>query len=165
MGELDMHRRLLACLLAVVFVAMGQQSITVQKLIEFVRSQQQLIKEKKGTDKELAASLGSLKLSERLDAPVIEDLQAGGLGALSLKALQKMLEQSRGLKAAAIQKALPDEPLRIPSAAEQGKIVDEVREYVMNYDNTLPDFICLEVEQRMISPSHGGRQRVVVIHH
>jgi len=45
-----MQRRFLACLLAVVFVAMGQQSVTVQQLITLVKSQQKLIKEKKGTD-------------------------------------------------------------------------------------------------------------------
>jgi hypothetical protein len=152
-----MHRRILVCLLAVVLVAMGQQSITVQKLIEFVKSQVQLIKQKRGTDKELALSLASIRLSEKLDIPVIEDLQADGAGPLTVKALQKLMAQSSGLKAAVIQKALPDEPIPPPSSVEQGKILDEVREYVMNYDNSLPDFICLEVEQRMIAPNHGGR--------
>jgi hypothetical protein len=152
-----MHRRILTCLLAMAFAATGQQSITVQKLIEFVHSQQQLIKEKRGTDKELAAALGSLKLSERLDAPVIEDLQAGGIGPLTLKALQKLQEQSKGLKAAVIQKALPDEPIPIPTAEQQGKILDDVREYVRNYDSTLPDFICLEVEDREVADRNGAR--------
>jgi hypothetical protein len=152
-----MPRRFLACLL-VVFAAMGQQPITVRKLIDFVHSQQQLIKEKKGTDKELAASLATLKLSEKLEASVIEDLQAGGLGPLTLRALQKLEEQSRGLPAAALPQAVPDEPIPVPSAREQAKILDEVREYVKNYDNSLPDFICMEVEQRMIAPNHGGRK-------
>jgi hypothetical protein len=143
-----MHRRVLACLLAAVSVLLGQQPITVQKLIDFVRSQEQSIKQKRGTDKELAAALGSLRLTERLDVSVIEDLQADGAGPLTVKALQRLQEQSRALKAAEIQKALPDEPLRIPSPEEQGKIIDEARQYVMNYDNSLPDFICLEVEQR-----------------
>ena len=152
-----MRRRFLACLLAAVFLAMGQQSITVQKLIEFVKSQVQLIKQKKGTDKELAASLASVRLSEKLDVSVIEDLQAFGAGPLTVKALQRLQEQSRGLNPAVIQKALPDEPRPAPSAEQQGRILDEVREYVMNYDNSLPDFICLEVEQRMVAPNHGGR--------
>jgi len=59
-----MYRRLLVSLLAVAFLAMGQQAITVQKLIEFVKSQVQLIKQKRGTDKELALALGSVRLSE-----------------------------------------------------------------------------------------------------
>ena len=45
-----MHRRILVCLLAAAFLAMGQQTLTVQKLMEFVKSQVQLIKQKKGTD-------------------------------------------------------------------------------------------------------------------
>ena len=117
-----MRPRLLALLLAAALVALPQQSITVQKLIEFVKSQVQLIKQKKGTDKELAASLASLKLSEKLDISVIEDLQADGAGPLTVKALQRLQAQSSGLKEAAIQKALPDEPLRIPSSQEQAKI-------------------------------------------
>jgi hypothetical protein len=152
-----MPRRILVCLLAVVLLAMGQQAITVQKLIEFVKSQVQLIKQKKGTDKELAASLVYIKLSEKLDVSVIEDLQADGAGPLTVRALQKLQEQSSGLKAAVIQKALPDDPIPIPSSIEQAKILDEVREYVANYDNSLPDFICLEIEQRSIAPNHGGR--------
>jgi hypothetical protein len=152
-----MPRRILVCLLAVVLLAMGQQTITVQKLIEFVKSQVQLIKQKKGTDKELAASLAYIRLSEKLEVSVIEDLQADGAGPLTVRALQKLQEQSSGLKAAVIQRALPDEPIPIPSSTEQGKILDEVREYVANYDNSLPDFICLEIEQRSIAPNHGGR--------
>ena len=35
--------------------------------------------------------------------------------------------------------------------------MNEVREYVANYDNSIPDFICLEIEQRSIAPNHGGR--------
>jgi len=152
-----MLRRTLVCILAAAFLAMGQQAITVQKLIEFVKSQVQLIKQKKGTDKELAASLVSIHLSEKLDVSVIEDLQADGAGPLTVRALQKLQEQSSGLKAAVIVKALPDEPIPIPSSVEQGKILNAVREYVANYDNSLPDFICLEIEQRSVAPSHGGR--------
>src|SRR5271166_4618707 len=152
-----MPRRILVCLLAAVLLAMGQQSITVQKLIEFVKSQVQLIKQKKGTDKELALSLAAIRLSEKLDASVIEDLQADGAGALTVKALQKLAEQSNGLKAAVIEKAEVYVPPPPPSSIEQGRILNEVREYVANYDNSLPDFICLEIEQRYIAPNHGGR--------
>jgi len=152
-----MHRRILVCLLAVAFLALGQQSITVQKLTEFVKSQVQLIKQKKGTDKELALALASIRLSEKLEISVIEDLQADGAGPFTVRALQKLAEQSSGLKAAVIQKALLDDPIPVPSSVEQGKILDEVREYVANYDNSLPDFICVEVEQRMVAPNHAGR--------
>ncbi len=32
-----------------------------------------------------------------------------------------------------------------------------VRQYVANYDSTLPDFICLEIEQRYIATRNSGR--------
>jgi hypothetical protein len=152
-----MHRRILVCFLAAAFLAVGQQAITVQKLIEFVKSQVQLIKQKKGTDKELALSLASIRLSEKLDISVIEDLQADGAGPLTVKALQRLQQQSSGLKEAVIATPEVYVPPPPPSSVEQGRILDEVRQYVANYDNSIPDFICLEIEQRSIAPNHGGR--------
>jgi hypothetical protein len=152
-----MPRRILICLLAVVLLAMGQQSLTVQKLIEFVKSQVQLIKQKRGTDKELALSLASIRMSEKLDTSVIEDLQGDGAGPLTVKALERLQAQSAGLRAAVIEKVVPYEPPPPPSSMEQAKILDEARDYVANYDNSLPDFICLEIEQRSVAPNHGGR--------
>lgn len=139
-----------------VAVAMGQQSLTVQKLIDFVRDQQKLIQQKKGTDRELADFLAKVRLTEKLEPSVIEDLEANGIGPLTLKALQKLQEQSRGLKAAAIRQVLPDEPDPPPTAAEQGKILDDVRQYVANYDASMPDYICMEIEQRMVAPRRGS---------
>jgi hypothetical protein len=154
----DMPRRILACLLALASFAWGQsQPMTVQQLLTFVRNQQKLIQENKGADRELADFLGKVRLTEKLEASVIEDLQAGGLGALTLKALQKLQEQSRGLKAAIIRQVLPDEPMPPPTSEEQGRILDDVRRYVFNYDDSLPDFICMEVEQRMVAPRLGGQ--------
>src|ERR1700761_7281854 len=97
-----MPRRTLVCVVAVVFLAMGQTTLTVQKLIEFVKSQVELIKQKKGTDKELALSLGSIRLSEKLDDVVIEDLQGAGAGPLTIRALQKLQAQPASLKPATI---------------------------------------------------------------
>jgi hypothetical protein len=151
-----MPRRVLICLLAVAFLAMGQ-TISVQKLIEFVNSQVQLIKQKKGTDKELAMSLASIRLTEKLDASVIEDLQAGGAGPLTVKALEKLMAQTASLKPAVVTKPEAYVPPPPPSAIEQAKILDAVREYVANYDSSIPDFICLEVEERSVAPSHGAR--------
>jgi hypothetical protein len=152
-----MHRRIPVCLLAFALLSMGQQTITVQKLIEFVKSQVEMIKQKRGTDKELALSLASIRLSEKLDMSAIEDLQGDGAGPLTVKALQRLADQSKDLRAAVIEKPEVYVPPPPPSSIEQGKILDEVREYVANYDNSLPDFICLEIEQRYIAPNHGGR--------
>ena len=135
---------------------MGQQSLTVERLVDFVRDQQKLIQQKKGTDRELAEFLAKVRLTEKLEPSVIEDLEAGGIGPLTLKALQKLQEQSRSLKAATIRQVLPDEPIPIPTAEEQGRILDEVRQYVANYDANMPDYICMEIEQRMVAPRRGA---------
>jgi len=141
-------------------MAAGQQSMTVEKLVSFVKSQLQFIKEKKGTDKELAKTLATIKLTEKLDSGVIEELQALGLGENSLRALQKLREQSQALAAPNLKFMLPDEPEPPPTSLEQGAILDAVREYVAHYDSTLPDYICTEMEMRSIAPkpgTHGTR--------
>src|ERR1019366_9176311 len=154
----DMRYRLLAGLLALGALAVGQaKPLTIQDLIAFVKNNQQLIKEGKSTDKETAKWLATAKLSEKLDESVIEDLQGAGVGHETIKALERLRDQSQNLTAANLQPPLPDDPIPIPSSIEQGAILDAVRDYVMNYDSSLPDFICLEVETRKAAPRPGGR--------
>ena len=154
-----MRCRLLACLLAVACLATGQNNrMSVEKLIAFVKSSQKIIAEEKTmTDKQLADFLSKVKLTEKLEAGVIEDLQSLGIGPLTLKALEKLRLESQSLAASTVRQILPDEPIPPPSSLEQGAILDEVREYVQNYDKNLPDFICTEVEHRLIAPRPGGR--------
>ena len=50
-------------------------------------------------------------------------------------------------------------PIPPPSSAEQAAVLNELREYALNYSRTLPDFICLEVTDRSPAPSRGaGRE-------
>src|SRR5271157_4181168 len=134
-----MRYRFLACLLAIGALAMSQaKPLTIQELISFVKNNQKMIKEGKSTDKQTAEFLKSVKLSEKLDESVIEDLQGEGVGPLTIKALERLSEQSNGLTAANLQPPLPDDPIPIPTSEEQGKILDEVRDYVRNYDSGLP---------------------------
>jgi hypothetical protein len=155
-----MRCRLLAYWLAVSCLAMGQNNnrMSVEKLIAFVKSSQKIITEEKTmTDRQLADFLSKVKLTEKLESGVVEDLQALGIGPQTLKALEKLRLESQSLSASTVKQVLPDEPIPPPSSAEQGAILDEVREYVMNYDKNLPDFICTEVEHRLIAPRPGGR--------
>ena len=155
-----MRGRRLACLLAVCCLAMGQNNsrMSVEKLVAFVQSSQKIITEEKTmTDKQLAEFLSKVKLTEKLEPRVIEDLQAQGIGPLTLKALEKLRLDSQGLTASTVKQVLPDEPIPPPTSLEQGAILDDVREYVMNYDKNLPDYICTEVEHRFIAPRPGGR--------
>ena len=153
-----MPRRVLACFLLFAPLTIAQsQSLTVQQLVDFVRSQQKLIKQKKSSDQETAKALTGYRLSEKLDIAVIEDLQSEGAGPLTVRALQKLQEQSKSLKAAVVQQVLPDDPIPIPTSVEQGQILDDVRDYVRNYDNEMTDFICTEVERRMRAPKMISR--------
>jgi hypothetical protein len=127
-------------------------------LIAFVQSSEKIIKEQKTmTDKQLAEFLSKVKLTEKLEPRVIEDLQALGVGPLTMKALEKLRLESQSLTSSTVTQVLPDEPIPPPSAMEQGAILDDVRNYVENYDKNLPDFICTEVEHRLAAPKPGGK--------
>jgi hypothetical protein len=151
--------RFLACLLAVSIAAMGQNNrMSVDKLVAFIQSSEKIIKEEKTmTDRQLAEFLAKVKLTEKLEPRVVEDLEALDLGPLTRRALEKLATESQSLAVSSVKQVLPDEPIPPPSALEQGAILDDVRDYVANYDNNLPDFICTEVEHRLIAPRPGGR--------
>jgi hypothetical protein len=138
---------------------MGQNNVmSVEKLIAFVQSSEKIIKEDKTmTDKQLAEFLSKVRLTEKLEPRVIEDLQAAGIGPLTTRALEKLRVDSQSLTRSTATQVLPDEPIPPPSALEQGAILDDVRDYVENYDRNLPDFICTEVEHRLVAPRPGGR--------
>jgi hypothetical protein len=152
--------RWLACWVAISVLAMGQNNnvMSVEKLVAFVKSSEKIIKEEKTmTDKQLAEFLAKVKLTEKLEPRVIEDLEALDLGPLTRRALEKLRVDSANLTTSSVKAVLPDEPIPPPSSLEQGQILDDVREYVANYDNNLPDFVCTEVEHRQIAPKPGGR--------
>src|SRR5580704_17543185 len=152
--------RSMACLLVVSLLAVGQNNnvMTVEKLIAFVQSSEKIIKEDKTmTDKQLGEFLSKVKLTEKLEPRVVEDLEALDLGPLTRRALEKLRVDSQTLSTSTTKQVLPDDPIPPPSSVEQGAILDDVRDYVANYDNNLPDFICTEVEHRLIAPKPGGR--------
>src|SRR5271165_2516787 len=101
--------RFLACFLAFGSLATGQNNrMSVDKLVAFVESSERIIKEEKTmTDKQLADFLSKVKLTEKLEPRIIEDLQAKGIGPLTLRALEKLRVDSQTLTAAAIKQVLP----------------------------------------------------------
>ena len=66
-------------------------------MIQFIRSSIQQIKDGKETDKAVADYLGKSKLTERLDDPSIEQMQALGIGPQTLQALRRLRGTSRRL--------------------------------------------------------------------
>ncbi|MGC8794431.1 MAG: hypothetical protein ACP5U2_13685 [Bryobacteraceae bacterium] len=129
-------------------LCLAQQRISVQELVSFVRSSIQL----RHPDRQVAEYLKKVTLSERLEDSVIQQLRAFGAGPRTLEALQALRDSSRDLPppAAAAPKPAPPPP---PAPAEQGRIIEEVRQYAMNYVRGLPDFICTQVTRRYVDPT------------
>jgi hypothetical protein len=115
----------------------------------------------KGTssDRELAAFLDKVKLTEKLDERQIEDFQGQmRIGPKTLFALRKLAAESASLAAAAAVAPPPKpKPIPPPTSEEQAAIIDDVREYALNYSNTLPDFICTQVTRRLAAPMPGTK--------
>ena len=152
-----MRYRLLAAVFVVCLVA-AAQTLNLQELVSFVQSSEKLIKEGKQTDAELAKYLAKVKLSERLEDRVIEELQSQGIGAKTLQALQALRDRTKDLMAAKpIVPQAPPTPIPPPSSEEQAAIISDVREYALNYSNNLPDFICTQVTRRYAAPMPGTR--------
>ncbi|HYW43653.1 MAG TPA: hypothetical protein VE959_12400 [Bryobacteraceae bacterium] len=153
-----MGYRILGAFFAVCLAAAGQ-TLTVEKLVAFVESSQKIIAEGKMTDREVAGYLARVKLTERLDDRVIEDLQgAGKIGPKTLQALQALRDRTQTLAGAKM--VLPEPkpaPIPPPSSEEQAAIIDHVRRYALDYSKNLPDFICTQVTRRYAAPLPGTR--------
>ena len=120
---------------------------TVQQIKSFIQSAIQL----KNPDKEVAETLRKMKLSERLDLDTVEALQGQGAGPKTVAVLKQLATESESLS-----QATPPAPKPVyvppppPSSEEQAKLLDEVRDYAVNYTHKLPDFICLEQTRRYV---------------
>jgi hypothetical protein len=107
---------------------------------------------------ELAKYLAKVRLTERLDDRVIEDMQSQGIGAKTLQALQALRDRTKDLMAAKpIVPQAPPTPIPPPSSEQQAAIITDVREYALNYSRNLPDFICTQVTRRYAAPLPGTR--------
>jgi len=151
-----MRYRLLAGVFAVCLAAMAQ-TLSIPELAKFLQSSVQL----KMTDKEVAGYLSKVKLKERLDDRTVEEIQGYGVGPKTLEALHALRDRTQQLMAA--QPIVPDakpRPIPPPSSLEQAAILDDVRQYALNYSKNLPDFICTQVTRRFaaLRPGtlHGG---------
>jgi hypothetical protein len=130
----------------------AQSDVTVQQVKEFIHS---AIGQKQ-PDKEVAAAVRALKLSERLDDRTVEELRRDGAGPKTFAALKELAAKSSGLPTA---KPPAPKPVYVPppppSNETQGKIIDEAREKAMTYTNSLPDYICSQVTRRFVDPTGG----------
>jgi hypothetical protein len=150
---------MLSRLAAAVFLfslAAPAQSLTVKQLYSFIQSSVQM----KQTDKEVAGYLAKVKLTDKLEDRTVEEMQAMGIGPKTMAALRALRDQSQSLTAAAPVVEVKTVPKPPPSSEEQAQILDEVRDYALNYSKTLPDYICTLVVRRYAAPAPGGRYAV-----
>ncbi len=153
-----MRYRLLAAVFAVCLVANGQ-TMSLEKLVAFLKSSQDFLRDGRMSDRELARYLEKLKLSERLEDREIEDLQGTlALGPKTMDALRALRDRTESLPAA---KPFAPEPKLVPipppSSEEQAAIISQVRDYALNYSKELPDFICTQVTRRYAAPPPGTK--------
>jgi hypothetical protein len=150
--------RLLAAVFAVCLVAAGQ-SMNVDRLIAFLKSEERMLKEGTTSDKQLADFLAKVRLTERLDDRTIETLQGTGVyGPKTLEALRALRDKSQSLAASATPVQVEYVQPPPPSSIEQAAIIDHAREYAMAYSKTLPDFICTQVTRRFAAPTQRSRR-------
>ncbi len=147
-------RQLGAVLVFCLAAAAQTQTLTLDQLMKFLTSSVEL----KMSDNDVAKFLLKTKLSERLDDVTIEKLLAGGIGPKTLNALRTLRDQSQSLAKAKPPAAPPKVELPpVPNAMEQAAIIDEVREYALNYSKSLPNFLSTQVVRRYQAGAPGSR--------
>ncbi|MEO7653787.1 MAG: hypothetical protein ABIZ80_25295 [Bryobacteraceae bacterium] len=147
--------RLLCALLILAMAAHAQRPMSAAEVAAFVRSQIKI----KGDDRATADFLTRrLKLTQKLDARVVEELQGEGAGPKTVQALHKLSEDSASLAAAPPPKvpAPPPPPPPPPNSIEQAEILDAMKAYALNYTKNLPNYMCVQTTRRRIEPTVSG---------
>jgi hypothetical protein len=138
---------------AVLLTAASEMNMTVAQLEMFIRSSVEL----KQPDIKVAEYLRHVRLTDKLDDRAIEDLQSLGAGPKTVVALRELGEASATLPTSA---PPPPKPVYVPppppSSIEQEQIIDQARDYALNYTKQLPNFICVQVTRRDYDPTGTG---------
>lgn len=138
---------------AILTAATVEMNMTVAQLVMFIRSSVELHQ----PDVKVAEYLRKVRLTDKLDNRTIEDLQSLGAGPRTVAALHDLAEASAGLAPAP---PPPPKPVYVPppppDPAEQAKIIEQAREYALNYTKQLPNFICVQVTRRDVDPTGTG---------
>jgi hypothetical protein len=156
---MDMRFRLrfrqLGALLVLCLAAAAQTStLTLDQLMKFLTSSVEL----KMSDTDVAKYLARTRLSERLEDATIEKLLASGIGPKTLDALRALRDRSESMAAAKPVVEAPKPKLPpAPNALEQAAIIEEVREYALNYSKGLPNFLTTQVVRRYQAGAPGSR--------
>ena len=129
----------------------AQASLTVEQLVSFVQSSIKL----RHDDRKVADYIRKgIKLSNKLDASTVEDLQGMGAGPQTVAALRSLISTTAALPApppAAPKPIIVGPPP--PDSVQQAAILARITENAMNYSRNLPDFICMQVTRRYVDNS------------
>ncbi len=175
---MKLRRILLTFCFTVGLSAQAPQQMNVQQLADFLRSELAL---RQHTDKQIAAYLKKIELSEKLPEKTITDLEAQGAGSKTVEALRAMREHTASAKKAGAPDATyspataPDTTLtqKPPSASlsaqpvappppdsvHQQAILDLMKQYAMTYAQGLPNYVCVRVDRRYMDPRGGDSYR------
>jgi len=165
-------------MLSLTVALQAQMQMNVEQLAEFIRSEIAL---KQSSDKQTAAYVKKIQLTEKLTDKTILDLEAQGAGPKTVQAMQELRDQSAARKAPAHDATyspatVPDTSLSSgppvaklgtnrapvippPDSVRQQKIIDLMKQYAMSYTQNLPNFICVEVMRRYADPNAGDHYR------
>lgn len=157
----------------------AQMQMNVEQLAEFIRSELAL---KQHTDKQVAAYVKKIQLTEKLTDKTILDLEAQGAGPKTVQALQALRDETATMKppthdATYSPATVPDNPvssetpqaslhaqappLPPPDSETQAKIRGMMKDYALNYTQNLPNFICVQVTRRYVDPNASDHFRSV----
>jgi hypothetical protein len=125
--------------------------MSLDQLRSFIESSKKL----GHSDKKIADYVKTITLTHRLSEPAIEDLQAAGAGPRTIEALRALAVASRTLPAPPAPPPPREAPKPIPPAdeAEQNRVLEEARQYALDYVRNLPNFICTQVTRRYVDES------------
>jgi hypothetical protein len=173
------NMRCIGLLLCFGLLLQAQLQMNLQQLADFVRSELAL---RQHSDKQIAAAVKKLKLTERLTDKMIVDLQAQGAGPKTVEALQALRDETASMKpptrdvtsspATAPNQAMPAgpptaslsvkaPPIPPPDSIRQREIRDAMTQYAMNYTSNLPNFVCVQVTRQYVDPNGGANYRSI----
>lgn len=135
---------------AVAVYAQFTYTMTADQLVAFVRSSIQLHHD----DIKVAQYLKRIKLSDKLEAGRVEDLEGMGAGPKTVAALEKLAESSDNLTVAPPAPPPPPRPIiPPPDSIEQARILREIIDHARAYAKSLPDYMCVQVTRRHYDPT------------
>src|SRR5882757_7643731 len=171
------NMRCIGLLLCLALLLQAQLQMNLQQLADFLRSELAL---RQHTDKQIAASVKKLQLTEKLTDKTILDLEAQGAGPKTIEALHALRDQTANFKppthdatsspATAPDQALPTGPATVtlstkappippPDSVRQQQILDAMKDYALNYTQNLPNFVCVQVTRQFVDPNAGDHYR------